>query len=86
MNNDVPSETMIALVTRALNTENGLEIQFPSDGAATHWRQRYYKVRARILREQPDSDWRSLTCLKVGTCLRLVPVDSQLKEYVITEL
>lgn len=84
------SEAMTSLVQRALNSERGIRIQFPEKGAAINWRQRYYRVRDGVVKKDPASEWRTLTCVieeeggKVW--VKLLPSDAQLLDYVIEEL
>lgn len=82
----VYSEAMQQIVSRALNTEKGIRIEFPTNGAAVNFRQRYYKVRARLLKQHPDSDWRNLSCVIEGNFLLFIPTDAQVLHYKIEEI
>lgn len=93
---------MAGLVARALNSERGIAIRFPSQGAAINWKQRYYTVRKGIVKADPSSEWRTLTCIaepeskeilcaacasKVKTwVVKLIPNDAHVAEYEIEEL
>jgi hypothetical protein len=85
----VPSEVILQLVARALNTERGIKIPFSTPGAATHWRQRYYKVRAKVLKDDPTSEWRTLSSIidpENPNNVLLIPTDSQINLMEVTEL
>lgn len=93
----IVSEAMLRLVTKALNTEKGIRIEFPSYGAAVNYRQRYYKVRARVLKQQPDSDWNTLSCIIENAVqakrepekpcwLMFIPVDAQVDNFKVEEI
>jgi hypothetical protein len=87
----VLSEAMIAIVSRALNSPRGISIAFPSEGAAINWRQRYYTIRKGVVKADPASEWRTLTCVvheaEPGKFhILLVPSDEQVLQYDITEL
>lgn len=86
----VLSEAMQSLVSRALNSERGIEVRFPDKGAATNFRQRYYSVRKHITAGKPDSEWRTLTCVIVehdgAWWVQLIPNDQHVLDYEIKEL
>jgi hypothetical protein len=89
MTEHIPSEVIVELVYRALRSEKGIRIPFKSPGAATYWRQRYYKVRAKILRADPTSEWRTISSLidTENPCnVLLVPTDSQINMMEVTEI
>jgi hypothetical protein len=86
----VLSEAMIQIVSRALNSPRGISIAFPSEGAAINWRQRYYTIRKGVVKNDPASEWRTLTCVVHESdgkyFILLVPSDEQVLQYDITEL
>lgn len=85
----IPSEAIYKIVSRALNSERGISIPFKSPGEAIYWRQRYYKCRATILKQDPTSDWRTLSAFipHDNKCVvHLVPTDSQINMEEITDL
>lgn len=90
MSAPVTSEAMNAIVQRAINTERGIRIEFPSHGSAVNWRQRYYSVRASVVKKDPQSEWRTLTCVleeKDGKVwVKLIPNDAHVLDYKIEEL
>lgn len=85
------SEAMVQLTSRALNSEYGIGILFPTHGAAVNWRQRYYRVRAREI-ARGNTEWQTLTAVigkprADGQCeLMLCPSDAHLLQYEIREL
>ena len=89
MSAHLPSETIHLIVEKALNSPRGIEIPFETPGDAIYWRQRYYKVRALILKKNPESDWRTMSSYipkDKPNVVRIVPTDSQINIEEITEL
>lgn len=90
MRDNIPSEAMIAIVNRALNSPNGIELPpFATPGAAIHWRQRYYKVRARLVKNDPAHEWRTMSCVIPSdrpNIVQLRPADTFIDEEGIKEL
>jgi hypothetical protein len=98
----VVSEAMDGLVRRALNSERGIGIRFPNQGLAINWKQRYYTVRKNIVKSDPSSEWRTLTCIAepatkeilCSSCgsaftpwiVKLIPNDAHVADYDIEEL
>lgn len=58
----VTSIAITKLVNRALNSERGVRVHFPTRGLALNWRQRYYAVRREMVRKDPNTEWRVLSC------------------------
>lgn len=89
MTQHIPSETIVALVERALNSPRGIEIPFNTPGAAIHWRQRYYKVRASMTKQDPSTEWRTLSAYippEKPTVVQLLPTDSQINMMEVRDL
>lgn len=98
----VVSEAMMQLVARALNSERGIAFTLPDRGAATNWRQRYYTCRKSVVKADPTSEWRTLTCIiepvvPTPTCencggplgpwrVKLIPNDAHILDMEIEEL
>ena len=81
------SEAMIAITSRALNTEYGIAILFPTKGAAINWRQRYREREVK----RGNTEWQTLTCVigeetEKGCELLLCPSDAHVLQYPIREL
>lgn len=82
----IPSEAIVALVTRALNSTNGIKITCESEGQAIYIHQRYNTVRSDIVKRDPESEWRTLQMRREGATLLLEPVDSHILRLQIDEL
>lgn len=86
----VLSEAMQSLVVRALNSERGIAVRFPNEGAAINFRQRYYSIRKHVTANNPTSEWRTLTCVvqeEGGSWwVKLIPNDQHVLDYEIKDL
>jgi hypothetical protein len=82
----IPSEAIITLVNRALNTPNGIRITCESEGQAVNIHQRYNTVRSTIVARDRESEWRTLQMRREGAVLMLEPVDSHILRLQIDEL
>jgi hypothetical protein len=89
MSSNIPSETIIELVRRALNSPKGIEIPFSSPGQATHWRQRYYKVRTRVTKDNTNAEWLTLSAYippENPNVVQLIPTDAHIDMMQVREL
>ena len=83
-------EEITQLVARVLSSEAGVRLgPFASSGAAVHFRQRFYRFRASILRTDPDSEWSQINVsidADDARCLLFRPADQSLRGIPITDL
>ena len=89
MSSNIPSETIIELVRRALNSPKGIEIPFSSPGQATHWRQRYYKVRTRVMQGGANTEWGTISAYippENPSVVQLIPTDAHIDMMQVREL
>ena len=82
----IPSAAIVEIVRRALNSERGIKIAFPTEGQAIHFHQRYNIVRAEVVKRDPASEWRTLQMRRDGHELLLEPLDSHILRFDITEI
>lgn len=82
----IPSEAIIALMTRALNSPNGIKIECESSGQAVHIHQRYNTVRAAMTKQDPNHEWRTMQMRRDGATLLIEPTDAHLLRLKITEI
>jgi hypothetical protein len=82
----IPSEAIVELVRRALNSPRGLRIECESTGQAIYIHQRYNTVRSEIVKRDPDSEWRTLQMRREENVLFLEPVDAHILRLNISEL
>ena len=80
------SPAILEIVNRALNSEKGISIDFEVEGKAIHWLQRYYTVRAGVLRKDPASEWRLLSGRREGSKIFLEPLDQHVLSMKIEDL
>jgi hypothetical protein len=82
----IPSEAMRQVVQRALNSPNGIKIEFNTEGEAINFHQRYNAVRSNEVRRDPQSEWRTFQMRRTGTTLFLEPTDQHVLRLKITEI
>jgi hypothetical protein len=82
----IPSEAIHNLVTRALNSPNGIKITCDSEGQAINFHQRYNMVRADVVKRDPNSEWRSFQMRREEHVLFLEPADAHILRLQIEEL
>lgn len=85
--NTLPSEAIIEVATRALNSPKGIAIgPFESEGQAIYWAQRFNAVKAKQIKGNPNHEWRTITCKRVGAKVLLQPVDAHILDLSIEEI
>lgn len=83
----VPSEAIVEIAARALNTTKGIAIgPFPTEGDAIYWAQRFNTVKATQVRNNPQHEWRTLSCRRDGLRVLIQPVDAHILDLPIEEL
>ena len=82
----VPSEAIIEIATRALNTPRGISIEFPTEGAAIYWSQRFNTVKAKQIKGDPAHEWRTLSCRREGNLVLIQPADAYVLDLPIKDI
>ncbi len=85
--NTLPSEAIVEVATRALNSPKGIAIgPFETEGQAIYWNQRFNAVKAKMIKNHPNHEWRTLTCRRVGAKVLLEPMDAHILDLPIEEI
>jgi hypothetical protein len=82
----IPSEAIVELVRRALNSPKGIRIDCESAGQAINLHQRYNTVRASIIKRDAESEWRTMQMRREENVIFLEPVDAHILRLNISEI
>lgn len=82
----IPSEAIVQLVNRAMNSPNGIRITCESEGQAINFLQRYNSVRSEVVKKDGASEWRTFQMRREDNVLFLEPADAHILRLQIDEL